>query len=154
MKSNYQPLFAICLCMLAASALAEDKGWKMPNLNPFSGKTGTTSPATSGWKMPKMPSIMPKKSTAKRRSNQPSTLSKMTNGTKNFMSKTADAINPWDDKPQPAPKITGSNSIFTQQGKAAAKKESSGSILPAGWFGSDKKEEPKSVNDFLSQQRP
>jgi hypothetical protein len=127
----------------------------MPNLNPFASKTTTAAPPTSGWKMPK---LWPKKTAAapKRKSNPSSTLGKMTSGTKSFFSKTADAINPWDDKPAPPPKITGSNSIFTQQRQAAQKKESSsGSVLPASWWGSDTNNgKPKSVNDFLSQPRP
>jgi hypothetical protein len=103
-----------------------------------------------------MPNLWPKKSAfvPKRKSSQPSTLSKMTSGTKSFFSKTADAINPWDDKPAPPPKITGSNSIFTQQRQAAQKKEASSGVLPASWFGEKKDSQPKSVNDFLSQPRP
>ncbi len=155
MMSRILTLGLMVLLALTATSDAEDAGWKMPGLNPFASKTATTAPPTSGWKMPK---LWPKTSAApKRRSNQPSTLSKMTSGTKNFFSKTADAINPWDDKPAPPPKITGSNSIFTQQRQAAQKKKeaSSGSVLPASWWGGDKKDsKPKSVNDFLSQPRP
>jgi hypothetical protein len=146
---------ALVLSSAAFVAAAEDTGWKMPNVNPFASKTTAGGPPTSGWKMPK---LWPKKAAAPRRkSSQPSTLSKMTSGTKNLFSKTADAINPWDDKPAAAPpKITGSNSIFTQQRQAAQKKDASSSaVLPASWWGGDKTaEKPKSVNDFLSQQRP
>lgn len=145
----------LLLSLAAASGAAADGGWKMPNLNPFASKTATAAPPTSGWKMPK---LWPKTLSApKRKKNQPSTLSKMTNGTKSLFSKTADAVNPWDDKPVPPPKITGSNSIFTQQRQAAEKKKepSSSSVLPASWWGSDKNDgKPKSVNDFLSQPRP
>jgi hypothetical protein len=136
----------------------EDGGWKMPNLNPFSGKgSGAGSAPTSGWKMPKMwPSTG--KSTAstrakKRQSNQPGTLSKMSSGTQQFFSKTADALTPWDNKPAaPAPQITGSNSLFSQSTKQPKKSD----VAPASWWGgSEKKSEtPKSVNDFLSMPRP
>lgn len=154
------------LCGLVAALLAagfpsransEDGGWKMPNLNPFSGSSGTGSPPTSGWKMPKMwPST--RQSTAsirakKRQANQPSTLSRMSTGTQQFFSKTADALTPWDNKkPSPPPKITGSNSVFSQSTKKSAKSE----VAPASWWGGSEKkaDSPKSVNDFLSMPRP
>lgn len=130
----------------------EEGGWKVPNLNPFAAKPAKSAkPPTSGWKIP---SLMPK-STAKRRSNQPSTYSKVTQGTQKFFSKTADALNPFDDKPAEQPKITGSNSIFTQQRKSSEAKTSESGISPASWFSSENKgSKPKSVNDFLSQPRP
>ena len=149
----FRLIAATAIAFAAASAAAEDGGWKFPNLNPFAGKASASNPATSGWKMPK---LWPSASAPKRRSNQPSTLGKMTRGTRDFVSKTADAINPWDDKPAPQQNITGSNSIFTRQGQAAKKKESSSSgVLPASWWGGDKDNgRDKSVNEFLSRPRP
>ena len=125
----------------------------MPNLNPFSGKSGgPAGPPTSGWKMP---NLLPKSSSAKKRSNQPGTLTKMTQGTQRFFSKTADVLNPFDDKPVEQPKITGSNSIFTQQRKAAEQAKKDSAIAPASWFSGEKKDNrDKSVNDFLSRPRP
>jgi hypothetical protein len=149
---------AVIAFLVASKAAGEEGGWKMPNLNPFAGKSGGTSgPPTSGWKMPNLlpkSSGMPKSSAAKRKSNQPGTLTKMTQGTQRFFSKTADVLNPFDDKPAEQPKITGSNSIFTQQRKSAeAKKDSS--VSPASWFGGEKDDgKDKSVNDFLSRPRP
>jgi hypothetical protein len=144
---------AVLLSLLTAAASSgEESGWKWPNLNPFSNSTTTGGPPTSGWKMPK---LLPQASAPKRRTKkQPSTLSKMTSGTKNFFSKTADALNPWDDKPQEQPKITGSNSIFSQQKKAAREEDKGSGILPASWWSADKDARPKSVNDFLAQPRP
>jgi hypothetical protein len=129
----------------------------MPNLNPFASKgqssaSGHVSDApTSGWHAPKLwPSTAP----AKRKANHPSTWNKMTKGTQKVFTKTAGALNPWDNnRPKPPPKITGSNSIFTKSGQA--KKETKSSVLPASWWSSDDKEsQPASVNAFLSQPRP
>jgi hypothetical protein len=154
-KSFYGWALTTVICLSAAAASAgADSGWKMPNLNPFASKTSTASrPPTSGWKMP---NLLPKTAAPKRRTNQPSTLGKMTKGTQQFFSKTADALNPWDSKqPEPAAKITGSNSIFTNQSKTTKAENKSSSVSPASWWGGDNKDSrPKSVNDFLSQQRP
>lgn len=153
MNHYFVKLLAASFWMLiVTSAVAEDSGWKMPNLNPFSGKTATSNPATSGWKMPK---LWPQTTAPKMRPAQPSTLSKMTQGTKTFFSKTADAINPWDDKPAPQQSITGSKSIFTKQRQAAKKESKSSGVLPASWWGNDKDDgRDKSVNEFLSRPRP
>jgi hypothetical protein len=143
--------------LAAVPVVGEEGGWKMPNLNPFAGKaSNSNAPPTSGWKMPNLlpkSSGLPKRSAAKRQSNQPGTFTKMTQGTQRFFSKTADVLNPFDDKPAEQPKITGSNSIFTQQRKAAEAKQDS-SVSPASWFGGEKSTKDKSVNDFLSRPRP
>jgi len=145
----------IVLALVGSTAAAADGGWTMPNLNPFAAKSKTPASArshaaTSGWHMP---SLWPAPTTAKRKSNQPSTWSKMTTGTKSFFSKTADALTPGDSsKTNSAPKITGSNSIFSHQ--APKKEEKSSSILPTSWWTSDKTDEPKSVNEFLARPRP
>ena len=141
---------------------ADDGGWKMPNLNPFSSKSGTPTssrgaqPPTSGWKAPKLwPQAKASPARKKASPNQPSTFSRMTNGTQKMLSQTADALTPWDNKkPAPPPKITGSNSIFSQNAnKKAAKKDSE--VQPASWWsGSKADNQDKSVNDFLSRQRP
>ena len=136
-------------------ASGEQSGWKMPNLNPFSGSgsgSKRSKAPTSGWKVPSL--WQPTKSPAKSRvaKQQPSTWNRMTNGTQQFFSKTADTLTPWDNKkPSSAPTITGSNSIFTHN--KPKEKESSG-VAPASWWGSEKSEAPKTVNDFLSQPRP
>jgi hypothetical protein len=144
---------AVVVTIAAATAAAEDAGWKFPNLNPFAAKQPSGNPATSGWKLPR---LWPQTSAGKRSAKQPSTLSKMTRGTKSFFSKTADVINPWDDKTAPQQQITGSKSIFTKQGQAARKKESNSSgVLPASWWGGEKDDgRDKSVNEFLSRPRP
>jgi hypothetical protein len=156
-------LIVIVFTFVSSSVAADEGGWKVPNLNPFSGGShppasgGAGQAPTSGWKAPRLWSPTPAES--KKRTghavNQPSTWNRATNGTQSFFSKTADALNPWDKK-QPAapPKLTGSNSIFTNKGATRpAKKDDS--VKPASWWSSDKKSEPpRTVNGFLSQPRP
>ena len=156
MKMFRQIIVAVViLVVLTFICRAEDNGWHMPKLNPFtaSGKSSnrTGAPPMSGWHMPKLwPST-----SANNRQPQPSTLYKMSTGTQKALSKTADALTPWDNKkPSPPPKITGSNSIFTHQGQPKKEPKSSG-ILPASWWTTESKaKEPDSVNAFLSQPRP
>jgi len=156
---------AVSVIILGASSLsahAADSGWKIPNLNPFASKSQpsrprTAQPPTSGWKMP---NLSPGTTASKPKSNQPTTWNKMTAGTQQFFSKTADALNPWDNKPAAAPKsITGSNTAFTHNktAKPAKPEAKSGSILPASWWSSEqsaKGQPAKSVNEFLSSPRP
>jgi hypothetical protein len=142
----------------AALARAEESAWKLPNLNPFASKaqppTAARAPKAGGasWGMPR---LWPKSSAAKRPTGQPTTMQKMTKGTKQFFSKTADALNPWDDeKEQPAPRASGSNSAISRATKKKKESSSSG-LLPASWWSSDEDEgRDRTVNDFLSRPRP
>lgn len=154
---------AIMISTLPVVAIGADGNWKMPNLNPFASKAASTNtpagnPPTSGWHAP---NLWPKTAAAaKRRPSAPTTWNKMTSGTRNFFSKTADALNPWDNKqPKQPQKVTGSSTAFTHN-KSSKQEPTSGSILPAAWWSSDKSDKkdsaggPKTVNEFLSQQRP
>jgi hypothetical protein len=161
MKSKFWlSIVAIVMASLAGVGAAADNSWKLPNLNPFASKpkppTSGRAASSPGWRMPNLlPNLGPS-----RKSNQPSTWQKMTSGTKNIMSKTTSALNPWDDPKtnQPAASVTGSNSLFSQatsKRPPAAKDDSGGSVLPASWWSSEKKDEPpKSVNEFLARPRP
>jgi len=161
LRVMHKPVVVTLLWMaFPLAARSEDSGWHMPNLNPFSAKTKppvagrATGAPTSGWHAPK---LFSKSAPHKRAAAQPSAWNKMTTGTQKFFSKTADALNPWDDKqPQPPPKISGSNSVFTHNHAKAEPKSSS--ILPTSWWSSEpndaKSQRPKTVNDFLSQERP
>lgn len=149
------------LLIVPALAVAEEGGWSMPNLNPFAKKGRSRASAsvsdapTSGWKWPKLwPSSAPKMPGMSRsaRSSEPSTWQKMTTGTKNAMSKTADMLNPFDnaDDNKQAP-ITGSNSVFSQASKN--KKSKAKSFLPSwSWGGEEEKDE--TVNQFLARPKP
>ena len=150
-------IWIVVACLATPWLAYGEEGSKLPSLNPFSRKakagatSGASAPPTSGWHWPK---LWPAGSTAKAKSNQPSTWQKMTTGTKNAMAKTGDALNPFDDekKNEPAPRITGSKSAFSQ---ASAKKSSTkkGSLLPSMPWSTPAEEKPKTVNDFLSQPR-
>jgi hypothetical protein len=137
---------------------AEESSWKLPNLNPFASKgqppTASRAPKSNsvGWKMPK---LWPSTSAAKRPTGQPTSLQKMTSGTKQFFSKTADALNPWDDaNDAPPQRASGSNSAFSRATKKKKESTSSG-LSPASWWSSDEKDgRDKTVNDFLSRPRP
>jgi hypothetical protein len=146
------------LTAFSLAARAEEGRWRMPNLNPFSPKgkpptSGRVSDApTSGWKWPKLwPTST---ASAKAKPAGPGAWQKMSAGTRTFFSKTADAINPFDDAgdDQQPVKITGSNSVLSRG--SAKKKEKSRSLLPASWRGGEEKDEPRTVNDFLARPRP
>jgi len=137
------------------AAVGEGSSWKMPNLNPFSGKSGSAtrsgSAPTSGWHVPKLWQTTKSPARAKSKA-QASTWGQMTNGTQQFFSKTADVLTPWDNKkPAPPPKITGSNSVFSQNKPKDKKSEG---VAPASWWSTEKNDAPKSVNEFLSRPRP
>jgi hypothetical protein len=154
-----RPWIAVAIAVLAPlPAFAEDNGWNLPNLNPFSSKgkpptASRTAKSNSGWKLPR---LWPSNSNARRPTNQPGALEKMTTGTKQFFSKTADALNPWDDENDDrVHKPSGSNSAFSRT-TSKKKEESSSFLSPASWWSSEEKSSgrDKTVNDFLSRPRP
>ena len=136
-------------------------GWKMPNLNPFSRKGAPPTSAhisdDSAWKLPNLLPTSSQKKTAATKSTAskttgPSTLQKMTTGTKTMLAKTADALNPFDDANDKQPvRVTGSKNAARQA--AAKKKAASSSWFPSLWSTEEEKR-PKTVNDFLRQERP
>jgi hypothetical protein len=153
------PLVAALIVGLAAPASAADNTW-LPNLNPFASKPKAPTSArvsdSSSWHFPK---LLPGSAPAKRRPAQPSMWQKMTSGTKSAWSKTTSAVNPWDHKKtaaaaKPAPAVSGSNSLFSQATKKPAATKESSPVQPASWFSTEKREEPKSVNEFLAHPRP
>jgi len=164
MRAHLKLSIAFVVVFVSASAFtaADDGGWSLPNLNPFSqkGKPPTSSRAASkknsAWQWPKLWSAQ--KTTAKTKSKQPSAVQKVTNNTKQLFSKTADALNPWDDAADnqaPPARPTGLNTPFSQ---ASAKKSSDSpsntSLIPSWpWGDKAKDDRPKTVNDFLSQPR-
>lgn len=150
--------YFLFVLVLLGQPLRGGDGWGWSNWNPFSSKprppvsARVTDSQSSGWKMP---SLWPKSSTSTH-PGQPSAWQKMSSSTKNFFAKTADALTPWDQKPTTPPRsVTGSNSVFTHNSpKSEEAKAKNKSIFPASWWSSDKKEQPKSVSEFLAQPRP
>ncbi|WP_425617043.1 hypothetical protein NA78x_000711 [Anatilimnocola sp. NA78] len=145
-------------------------GWKMPNLNPFAGKSGPATGRVSD--KPLVPDgINPFKllpGSAGKTSNssyqkpqQPSTWQKVTKGTKKAAAQTADFLNPFNDgQPEVQEQsVTGSNSLFNQHANARASKPGTAPGTNRSWFpgwggGKTPDSKPKSVNEFLSSPRP
>jgi hypothetical protein len=159
-------LAAALIAAAPLDLLGADDGWHMPNLNPFGSAmapsaTHRPQPPTSGWKMPKLltQSKPQPKTQLKTRPHQRSTWQSMSSGTQKALSKTADALTPWDNKQSaPPPKLSGSNSVFTNKSTTIpAKKDTS--VKPASWWGGEKTGDAKktgkdkTVNEFLSRPR-
>ena len=124
-------LVGACLLLtFAALGIADDQSWSLSKLNPFS-KTTSTKPMTNG-----------------RKATPPSTLDKVSSGTKKVLAKTNETINPWAKKSSPTTSRT-SNKQPANRPKAAEKKSFLSSMWPA-------KEEPKpkTVSEFLAQPKP
>jgi hypothetical protein len=150
-------LIAVVSLLIASPALA-DGGWSMPNLNPFAQKAGPPTSARvsdrdGSWKMPKMWPSSGK--TIVKKQAAPSTWQKMKGGTKSFFTKTADALNPFDDNDKPQPiQVTGSNSFVSQVANGKSSEKKSGSFVPSWWSGDEKPKKAETVQDFLNQPRP
>jgi len=166
MQTFIRLLIAAALATATPLALMGDDGWHMSNMNPFGSATAPTAthrtqPPTSGLKMPKLltQSKPQPKTQLKTRPHQRSTWQSMTSGTQKALSKTADALTPWDNKQSaPPPKLSGSGSVFTNKSTTIpAKKDTS--VKPASWWGGDKTADTKktgkdkTVNEFLSRPR-
>jgi hypothetical protein len=123
----------------------------MPNLNPFASKSADAAPAKSGEGF-KMPSLLP--SWAKKDSkkpSQPSTWSKISDGTKQFFVKTKDVLTPWDDDSKKADK-PGISQRFHMGG--SAKKTEKKSFFTSWIPEKEEPKKPRSVSEFLKQPRP
>jgi hypothetical protein len=123
----------------------------MPNLNPFAGKSTDAAPPkkSGGFKMPSLVPSWAKKESKK--PPQPSTWSKINDGTKRFFAKTKDVLTPWDNPPKKA----GSPSISQRfhMGGSSGKPEKK-SFFTSWITGKDEPEKPRSVSEFLKQPRP
>jgi hypothetical protein len=155
-------------CVLTAAAALAD-GWSLPNLNPFKKEEREVSPyvpatrdwsaaaaeepPTSGFKLPKLK--LPKIGGEKKPSNEPGAMQRVTQGTKSFLSKTADVLTPWDknDKPLPSARATGVRRTYSgSPNTARGEKKSS---LFSSWFSDEEEPQPpRTVNGFLGQPRP
>jgi len=145
---------------LAVAAPADEDGWKLPNLNPFksskpakkrvSASVSDGKKGSGSWlKMPEMPKMstpFAQKPAANRRAapKGPSTVDRVSTGTKNFFSKTYDVLTPWDnDKPKKP----------STQTKTARKP---GASAQSSWWPWSKPDEPKdvqTVNEFIALPR-
>jgi hypothetical protein len=155
-------LIGLSIACVPGLTSAEEGASPLSKLNPFSYKRQKKAPVSArasdssgGWKLPKLwPS---KTTTAQRQPAGPSTWQKMTAGTKNLVSQTADTLNPFNDANDKveAPALTGRNTMFSQASNSKKPEEKSKSFLPS-WLGGAQEEEkrPKTVNEFLLQDKP
>lgn len=139
-------LATLLVALVTASSRA-DEGWSLSKLNPFATKpkSSKTSPTrnvsdakSSGNSLnpfaKKPATSAPIKSTTSRRKSEPSVLTK-----------TWETITPWDDHPakKPAPLVTKKSS------KANEKSWWDSFFGPA-----EEVKQPKTVNEFLDQEKP
>ena len=164
MKSSLFAGLIGSLVLVAAMVASAEEGGSSSSLNPFAFKRQKKAPvsaratdSSSGWKFPR---LWPGKSaTAQRKPAAPSTWQKMTSGTKNLISQTADTLNPFNDANDhaPEPTITGRNSMFSQASSTRKPEETSKSFLPS-WQSSEEKqptrEKSGDVKEFLALPRP
>ena len=124
---------ASMLLLFATLGISADESWSLSKLNPFSKTTSTTTkPNTNG-----------------RKAAPPSTWSKVTSGTKNALTKTNQAINPWAKKtPQ------SSRQANAKQAANRPKEPEKKSVLSGLWSKPEEPKKPKTVSEFLSQPRP
>lgn len=148
--------------LVAVPGLASAEGGFLSGLNPFNYTRQKKAPVSaranqsSGWGMPK---LWPGGSnTAQRKPAGPSTWQRVTTGTKNLVSTTADTLNPFNDANDnpPPPALTGSNTMFSQASNSKKAEEKSGfSLIPSWpWGAKEEEKRPKTVNDFLMQDKP
>ena len=142
-------VFVVWVLMTVASPVLASDGWSMSSLNPFkkastdnraraSYSDESVKPAGSSWLTQSRPSAA---SYAAKKKKEPSMFEKMSQGTSSFFGKTKDVLMPWS--------------------KSSKKPSSSKSHKPAkksffsSWFPEKKQQkEPKTVKDFLAQDRP
>lgn len=126
--------------LFATLGFSADEGWSLSKLNPFSKTSSTKSspPQAKNFNSSAKPSY---------RKTEPSTMDKISSGTKNMVSKTKTALTPGGGKTAKAK--PAANTVQTKS-KDGQKK----SWVPS-WL--SKKEEPKkaqTIPEFLNQPRP
>ena len=140
------------VAMACAGTAAATEGWSLSKLNPFQ-KSSSSKRVHGSVSDEKSKSVLPSmslpglgsKSHKPAHSSEPSTLSKMNQGTKDFFGKTKDVLMPWSkSSKKPAARPVSSK-------KTAAK-----TPWYKSWIPQKKKVEkkPMTVSDFIGQDRP
>lgn len=111
---------SLIVLMLVGTAQASD--WSLPNLNPFQASN------TRG-------------------SHQPSVWTRMTNGTKNFFSRTYDVLTPWETEAQKRRSQPSRSSAGRSDGQRNP-------IFRNWWAAEEEPRQPQTVSDWLKQPRP
>lgn len=142
------------LCTVLANSAAAEDHWKLPNLNPFKkSEKRTTSTSQNGLKLSKLGTTPNSGLSSRKRSNEPSTWSKVTQGTKGFFSKTYDVLTPWDTEAEKAQaRKARSPALFSNTG--SNKKPEKKAFL-TGWLHDEEEpRQPQTVSEWLAQPRP
>jgi hypothetical protein len=137
-----------------------EQNWKLPDLNPFDNKTDHNSKPDSkggsgGFKLPSL-GLPSKSSSAPKKPAQPSTWSKMTQGTKDFFGKTKETLMPWTKSSGKSNKNGGSHgsSTFHKTSSKSQGKAEKNSFF-ANWLSPpEEPQEPRTVPEWLNQSRP
>lgn len=149
-RRSWMALASLIAISLTSVAAAEE-GWSVSKLNPFKKSSASkreharVSDESSGIGLPhlSLPSWGSKSGPAKRKS-EPSTLTKVNQGTKDFFGKTKDVLMPWSKSSKKPATQYGSS-------KKPAKKKS----FFTSWIPQKKEEKrPQTMGDFLDAKRP
>ena len=137
------PLLCMLLSMTLQAVLAEDI-FAFPNLNPFASKSPADSARASSY-------ATRSSNMARRRSAEPTTWDRFSNGTKTFFTKTKGVLMPWSKHSETPPSPTGTRRVYPASGgnRSAPKKS-----FFSSWFDDeDEVKPPTTVNEFLAQPR-
>jgi hypothetical protein len=141
--------WVVLVCLVAmsmASTSVAAEGWSLSKLNPFKKSTAdkrTRASVSDDDRSLTLPRPAPKSNGAKR-SAEPSTLSKLNQGTKEFFGKTKDVLMPWSKSKK--------KSVARP---VSAKKK----VTKTPWYKSllpqkEPEKKPKTVSEFIGQDRP
>jgi hypothetical protein len=153
-------LVAVVVTLVPMAAKAEKPWWDPLNVTgndtPKKAAAKSAAKKDSSWlKVPSFGDSSAKKPTT--RKNEPSTLTKMNNGTKRFFSGAADALTPWDNKKPAAKKSATGYGTGSQKSLARGKQkeEDKGNILTSWWKDKEPEQKrPKTPSEFIAGERP
>lgn len=144
----------VAMAMAGTSVAAE--GWSLSKLVPFQKSSADKRARASvsdddrggGFPTLSMPS-WGSKSRSPKRSSEPSTLSKLNQGTKDFFGKTKDVLMPWS-------KSTQSKSTQKSATRPVSNKKK---VAKTPWYKAlipqkEPEKKPKTVSEFIGQDRP
>jgi hypothetical protein len=134
--------------LVCTSAPAMAEGWSWSSLNPFStGEAKSKTSQSSSWLGGKsLKSTKSKKSGT----DKPSLLARMGSGTKNAWNRTKEALSVEDDEP----KQEGRHYSWDNPSPYRRTKKKEESSWWSNWWRREEPHPSKTVQDFLSQERP
>ena len=146
-------IFCLVCTVIVTSVTAEEQ-WKLPNLNPFNKSEKPARGADQGGsKIPTLDLSSGFGAPTRKRSSEPSTWTKVTQGTKSFFSKSYDVLTPWDTKAEKARAQRARSPLqFSNTGRQKKEKKS----FLTSWLPEKEEErrQPQTVSEWLAQPRP